>query len=195
MLSLRRLARLAVPICLLFSAEQATAQAAERAWSIGVAAGIAAQTERQEDHLALLGAHAAANFNARVTPRLLLRVEGLTTRFGELTNHVHAPCPLPETPPTGCHAPAGPVQLTALTVGIGGGGRAERRHALIGGGAYYLSAHPTAKGDTRAGLYAAYGTTLTTSRPSVTLEGQLHWVPGLSHGGEWSLPIRLGLTF
>lgn len=187
-------ASLVAGICLLFRAEHAAAQAADRAWTVSVAAGLAVQNERQDGHLALLATHAAANISARVTPRLALRVEGLTTRFGEWEDHVHAPCP-PDTPPFGCHPPAGPVQLTALTVGIGGGGRRERRYAVIGGGAYYLFAHPTAKGDTRAGFYAAYGSTLVTSRPNIKLEAQLHWVPGLSHGGEWSLPIRLGLAF
>lgn len=183
MLSLRRLARLAVPICLLFGAEQVTAQAAERGWSVGFAAGLAAHLDPQDGNLALLGEHAAAAVSAGVTSRLMLRVEGLMTSFGE------AGFPTPGNNVTG------PVRLTALTIGIGGGAREEARYALIGSGVYHLTAHPTSKGDTRPGFYAAYGRPLTTGRPSITLEAQVHWIPGLSDGGEWSLPIRLGLTF
>lgn len=193
MLSLRRFALLAVPTCLFFSAEQGMAQATEREWSFGVAAGLAAQALRPEG-AAPIGGHAAATMSARLTSRLLGRVEGLITNFGEWTSGDHSPCP-PNTPPATCEVPSAAVHLRAVTLGLGGGGRGERRYAVIGGGAYHFSAHPRAKGETRAGLYAAYGRPLTTDRPSITLEGQLHWVPGLRNGGEWSLPLRFGITF
>lgn len=185
---------LALPaVAILASAGEAPAQGAERGWSVGVAAGLAGHALRPEG-AAPIGGHAAASISTPLTSRLKVRVEGMITNFGEWTSGNQAPC-RPDIPPTECGAPSAAVRLRAVTVGLGGGGRGERRYAVIGGGAYHLAAHPSAKGDTRAGLYGAYGRPLTKASPRITFEGQLHWVPGLSRGGEWSLPLRLGLTF
>lgn len=175
-------------------ATQSPERLAARVWSFTVAAGAAAQNDRQDGHLALIGTHAAAALSRPVGRRLTFRLEALLTDFGTAIDHVHAPCP-PDAPPSGCHSPVGAVRMRALTVGMGGGDRGERRYAVVGAGAYYLAAHPTLEGRTRPGLYAAYGRPLTGGRPSLTLEAQLHWLPNLSQGGELSMPVRMGLKF
>jgi hypothetical protein len=179
---------------LVFAGREAAAQPPERAWSVAIAAGAGWQPERQAGHLALLGGHAAAAVAARLTPALAVRLEGMLSSFGMSVDHVHGPCP-PGTEPSACHAPAGAVRLRALTVGLTGGPRGRRTYATVGAGAYHLAEHPTDDGDTRLGFHAGLGRVLVRGRPGVVLEAQLHWVPQLELGGEWSVPVRLGMTF
>lgn len=184
-------APLALAISVMLLGRGVLAQGAERSWSVGLAAGVAAQPDRQGNHLSRVGWHAATNLTAWMSANTGLRLEGLTSGFSEKVGHVHAPCP-PDAEPTSCHEPVSAVRLTALTLGLIGGSGSG--YASLGGGVYSLTDHPTDQGQTRMGVAATAGRTFGT-RPKLALEVQLHWVPGVRLGGEWHAPLRLGLIW
>ena len=170
------------------------AQRPERAWNLAVGGGLAWQPNTQDDHLSRIGSNAAASISARLTPSLALRVEGLSILFGESESHIHGPC-LPGGGVAACHPPAGAVQLHGLTAGLTGGRIGHRAYVALGAGVYRLARYPVDQGDTRLGYYATWGRRVGTGLPFLLLEAQVHWVPGLTLGGAWSVPIRVGATF
>ena len=195
-LATRHLLPCAVAACLLAAPPEAEAQRPERPWTATVAAGLALQPDDQSDHLAQWGQHLAAGVTVAVTPGVGLRIEALHTGFGSSSSHVHGPCFLdPDPEPFACHPPAGAVRVQGLTLGLTGRGASSAGYVALGGGGYRLSSHPLERGSARLGVYAGVGRLLGARLPRLELEAQLHWLPGLTYGGKWSAPVRLGLTF
>ena len=192
--------RLALLLACTFAATVAAtplaAQSSTRGWGITLAGGGAWQPDGDDDHLSMRGAHGAAAVGVRLHRRVVLRLEGLSTGFAYLSNHVHGTCPV-DAGPFGCHEPVGPVRLDGFTLGVlrPAGGIDGRTYAGLGAGAYRLSDHPRVERRTLAGAYGVAGYRLTSGVPALVLEGQVHWVPGIRDSGTWSVPLRLGLTF
>lgn len=172
------------------------AQAPSGRWLVQAAAGMAWQPDTDEGHLAVHGGHAAAAVQGRLARGhpVALRLEGLASAFRWASDHVHGPC-RPDEPPEACHPRTGPVRLRAITMAALHAPAAGRSWVGMGGGWYQLAAHPREGRQGRAGAYAVVGRRVAGARPALSIEAQLHWLPGLDDAGAWHLPMRLALAF
>ena len=86
----------------------AFAQVSELAWGVHLAGGLVKRPHESGSPASRVGGHAAVGASVGASG-LSVRVEGMVTSFGQSSNILYAPCPVPASGPCGTGSSRGVV--------------------------------------------------------------------------------------